>query len=115
MAIHVRRREFIATLCGTAAWPLAARAQQPSRVRHIGVFLGLAANADDPGTGEILRMQEAGWVEGKNVRSDYRFGGGDLARINAAAAELVALRSHAQHRPKSAALTQRAHAVRSSS
>jgi putative ABC transport system substrate-binding protein len=91
------RREFITFLGGAAAaWPLAARAQQAERARRIGVFLGLAANADDPGAGEILRpfnaaMQEAGWVEGKNVRSDYRFGGGDLGKINAAAAELVAL------------------------
>jgi putative ABC transport system substrate-binding protein len=60
------------------------------------VFLGLAASADDPGAGEILRpfkaaMQEAGWIDGKNVRLDYRFGGGEIAKINAAAAELVAL------------------------
>ena len=78
------------------AWPLAVQAQQPSRVRHIGVFLGLAPNADDPGAVEILRpfkaaMHEAGWIDGKNIRLDYRFGGGELAKINAAAAELVAL------------------------
>ena len=64
--------------------------------RRIGVFLGLAASADDPGAGEIVRpfkaaMQEAGWIDGRNIRLDYRFGGGDLARINVAAAELVAL------------------------
>jgi len=92
----MNRRELIALLGGATAWPLAARAQQARQVRHIGVFLGLAESADDPGADEILRpfkaaMQEAGWVEGKNVHSDYRFGGGDLARINAAAAELVAL------------------------
>jgi putative ABC transport system substrate-binding protein len=73
-----------------------ARAQQGERMRRIGVFLGLAANADDPGAGEIVRpfkaaMQEAGWVDGKNIHLDYRFGGGDLEKINAAAAELVTL------------------------
>jgi hypothetical protein len=89
----MRRREVISLL---AAWPLVAHAQQPNRVRHIGVFLGLAQSADDPGAGEVLRpfqaaMREAGWADGSNIRSDYRFGGGDLNKINASAAELVAL------------------------
>ena len=92
----MRRRQFITLLGGAAAWPLAARAQQPNRVRHIGVFLGLAQSADDPGAGEVLRpfhaaMQEAGWVDGNNIRLVYRFGGGDLVKINVSAAELVAL------------------------
>jgi putative ABC transport system substrate-binding protein len=90
----MKRREFITLLVGAAAaWPLAAHAQP---ARHIGVFLGLAGSADDPGAGEIARpftaaMQDAGWIDGKNVRLNYRFGGGDIARINTAAAELVAL------------------------
>jgi putative tryptophan/tyrosine transport system substrate-binding protein len=92
----MRRREFITLLGGAAAWPLATHAQQAYPARRIAVFLGLAASADDPGAGEIVRpfkaaMQEAGWIEGRNIRLDYRFGGGDLAKINAAAAELVAL------------------------
>jgi putative tryptophan/tyrosine transport system substrate-binding protein len=93
----IRRRDFITVLGGAAAaWPLVARAQQGEQTRRIGVFLGLAANADDPGAGEIVRpfrtaMQEAGWVDGKNIHLDYRFGGGDLEKINAAAAELVTL------------------------
>jgi putative tryptophan/tyrosine transport system substrate-binding protein len=91
----MRRRTFIAALGGVVAWPLTARAQQPERMRRIGVFLGLAASADDPGVGEILRpfkaaLQEAGWIDGRNIRLDYRFGGGDLAKINDAAAEFVA-------------------------
>jgi putative ABC transport system substrate-binding protein len=90
------RRKFIALLGGATAWPLAARAQQPNRVPHIGVFLGLATSADDPGVSEILRpfkaaMQDAGWIDGRDIRLDYRFGG-DLAKINAAAAEIVALK-----------------------
>jgi putative tryptophan/tyrosine transport system substrate-binding protein len=94
--LDMRRRQFITLLGGASvAWPLAARAQQ-AYPRRIGVFLGLAASADDPGAGEIVRpfkaaMQEAGWIDGRNIRLDYRFGGGDLAKIDAAAAELVAL------------------------
>jgi hypothetical protein len=77
----MRRREFI-TLLGSAAtgWPLAARAQQPDRVRHIGVFVGNAESAADPIAGETLRQfreafQQAGWIAGKTIRVDYRFGG----------------------------------------
>jgi putative ABC transport system substrate-binding protein len=94
----MKRREFITLLGGAAAtWPLAAHAQQPAYpARRIGVFLGLAASADDPGVDEIVRpfkaaMQEAGWIDRRNIRLDYRFGGGDLAKISSAAAELVAL------------------------
>jgi putative tryptophan/tyrosine transport system substrate-binding protein len=93
----MRRREFITLLGGAAvAWPLAVGAQQPNPARHIGVFLGLAAGPDDPGAGEILEpfkaaMQETGWIDGRNIQLNFRFGGGDIARINAAATELVAL------------------------
>jgi putative ABC transport system substrate-binding protein len=92
----MKRREFIAGLAGTVTWPLGTHAQHAYGARRIGVLLGLATSADDPGVGEIVHpfraaMQEAGWIDGKNIRFDYRFGGGDLAKINAAAAELVAL------------------------
>jgi putative ABC transport system substrate-binding protein len=80
-------------------WPLAARAQQP---RHIGVLVGLASSANDPIADGFLRpfhdaMQKAGWIEGKNIRIDYRFGGAlaDLSKTNTSAAELVALRPEA--------------------
>jgi putative ABC transport system substrate-binding protein len=94
---RLKRREFIALLGGAAtAWPLAARAQQRGRTRRIGLFLGLATSADDPGASEILRpfkaaMKEAGWLDGDNVHFDLRFGGGDLTKIEAGAAQLVAL------------------------
>jgi putative ABC transport system substrate-binding protein len=90
----MRRREFIILVGGVAAWPLAAHAQQ--RIRRIGVLIGYASNADDPVAHEMRRpfekaMRDAGWVDGSNIRFEYRFGGGSLATINAAAAELVAL------------------------
>ena len=93
----VKRREFITVLGGAAtAWPLAARAQQRSGVRRIGVFLALATGPEDPGAGEILRplrasMQDVGWTEGRNVSFDVRFGGGNLGKMSVAADELVAL------------------------
>jgi len=93
----MRRRDFITGITGlTAVRPLSAFAQQRSGVRRIGVFLGLATGPEDPGAAEILRplrtsMQDAGWTESNNVGFDIRFGGGDLAKINMAANELVAL------------------------
>src|SRR5476649_76823 len=91
----MKRREFITLLGGAAAWPMVARAQQPGQMRHIGVLIGNASSAEDPIAKEILQqfrsaMQEAGWIDGKNIRLDYRFGG-DVTTINASAAELVAL------------------------
>src|SRR5215211_9160655 len=72
----VRRREFITVARGAAvAWPLTARAQQPERVRRIGVIN--AINADDPEWQTRLAafhqgLQEAGWIVSRNVRVDYR-------------------------------------------
>src|SRR5262245_25092765 len=72
MAIHLRRREFIFTLGGAAAaWPLAARAQQPERMRRIGVLMGLA-ESDPEGQSRIVAfrktLQDLGWTEGRNVQ-----------------------------------------------
>ena len=70
----MKRREFITLLGGAAAaWPLAARAQQPERMRRIGVLMNLAA--DDPeGSGPHWRvlqgLQQLGWADGRNVRID---------------------------------------------
>jgi putative ABC transport system substrate-binding protein len=91
----MKRREFITLLGGAAAWPLAARAQQPSvKVRRIGVLTNLAS--DDPESlsriGAFLQaLQELGWTDGRNVRIDYRWGAGDRERNAKYAAELVAL------------------------
>ena len=89
------RREFIALLGGVAAaWPLAARAQQPDSVRRIGVLMPLAG--DDPvGQARVAAflqgLRESGWTNGGTVRIDYRWSTGDDERIRRDSAELVAL------------------------
>jgi putative ABC transport system substrate-binding protein len=91
----IRRREFI-TLLGTAAaaWPLAARAQQVGGMRRLGWLIAGAEN-DLGGRATRTALQEAlaklGWIEGRNLRIDLRFGAGDPVRIRAYAAELVGL------------------------
>jgi putative ABC transport system substrate-binding protein len=91
----MKRREFIAWLGGAAvAWPLAARAQQAERMRRIGVQMNLFSD-DQEGQARIAAfqqgLQELGWSVGRNVRMDYRWGGGDADRFRKNAAELVAL------------------------
>jgi ABC-type uncharacterized transport system substrate-binding protein len=95
MAIHIRRREFIFTLGGAAAaWPLAARAQQPERVRRIGVLMNLATD-DAEGQARIAAflqaLQQLGWTDGGNVRIDYRWAAGNTGRFQRYAEELLAL------------------------
>src|SRR5262245_36800916 len=87
----MRRREFITLLGGAAAWPFAARAQQGERRRRIGVLMGVADDAEGQVRVKALQqgLQELGWIEGRNVRIDYRWTGGDATRIRAYAAELV--------------------------
>src|SRR6195256_5573227 len=91
----VRRREFITLLSGAAAWPLAARAQQPDRMRRIGMLIGSAE--DDPEMKSRLASFRRGlerrrWSEGRNVRIDARFAEGSAERYGPLAKELVALR-----------------------
>jgi putative ABC transport system substrate-binding protein len=90
----LRRREFITLVGGAAAWPLAARAQQPDRVRRIGALM--ASSADDPESQVIVGsfsqgLQELGWTLGRNLRIDYRWGAVDDDSVRRYAAELVAL------------------------
>jgi putative tryptophan/tyrosine transport system substrate-binding protein len=90
----VRRREFITLLSGAAAWPLAARAQQPERMRRIGVLH--TTSADDPDgqarhAAFLQSLQQLGWTDGGNARIDTRWPAGDADRIRRYAAELVAL------------------------
>ena len=90
----MRRREFVTLLGGVAAaWPVAAGAQQPQRMRRIGVLDTLAA--DDPEAsvrhGAFMQgLQELGWGIGRNVRIDTRWAAGDPGRIRNLAVEIVA-------------------------
>jgi len=90
----MRRREFISLLGGAAAWPLAARAQQSEQVRRVGMLIGQAAD-DVDGKARLAAfvqgLQQLGWTDGRNVRIDTRWGGGDADRMRRYAAELVAL------------------------
>jgi putative ABC transport system substrate-binding protein len=111
MAIHIRRRQFIVTLGSAAAWPLAARAQQP-KVRRIGVLMNTVSD-DAEGQARLAAfhqgLQQLDWTVGHNVRIDYRWGGDDAERIRRGAAELVALGSDvilASGTPSVAALRQ---------
>jgi putative ABC transport system substrate-binding protein len=79
---------------GAAAWPLAARAQQPTRTRRIGALLPFnAEGAEGKTIVAALRqgLEKLDWIEDRNIRIDYRFGGGDVARTLAYARELVDL------------------------
>ena len=89
--------KLMTLLGGTAiAWPVASRAQQPSDMRQIGALLATGADADDP-DGRTRRaaflsgLQQLGWIDGRNIRIDYRWGAGDADKIRKYAAELVAL------------------------
>jgi putative ABC transport system substrate-binding protein len=88
----MNRREFVAVLGGAAAWPLVGHAQQPERVRRVGVLLVFAEN-DPQGQARVTAFAQAlgrlGWVQGKNIRIDYRFAAGDPALFKTYAAELV--------------------------
>jgi len=74
--LDLRRRQFVALLGGAAAaWPLAARAQQPAQMRRVGMLIGYAEN--DPETQARLAafrqaFEQLGWKEGRSVRIDYR-------------------------------------------
>src|SRR5215468_6931362 len=90
----IRRRDFITLLGGAAAWPLAARAQQPERTRRIGVLMNLAA--DDPegqtrNAALLQGLQEHGWTFGRNMRIEYRWNAGDFDLYRRYAMELIEL------------------------
>jgi putative ABC transport system substrate-binding protein len=91
----MKRREFIKLASGAAAtWPLCAHAQQPGRVRRLGVLM--STNENDPVARSRVAafregLAELGWREGNNLAIEWRWTGGDIARTRAYAAELVQL------------------------
>jgi putative ABC transport system substrate-binding protein len=89
----MKRREFI-TLLGGSAWPLVARAQQPERMRHIGVLMGTAADDPESQARTVAFAQslaQLGWGDGRNVRIDTRWATTNPDDIRRHAAELAAL------------------------
>src|SRR5436305_9159359 len=89
----MRRRAFITLLGATAAWPLAARAQQPERMRRIGVLL--PATADDAVfqarvAAFLQELALLGWIVGRNMRIDIRWASANASEIRRNAAELAA-------------------------
>jgi putative ABC transport system substrate-binding protein len=92
MTVTIGRRELLAALGGAAAWPLATRAQQPDRVRRIGVFaFGAESDLSAQVYVRALRqgLEQLGWIEGRNIRVDYRWTTGN--RLKAEVAEMVDL------------------------
>ena len=94
MIAKMKRRAFITLLGGAAAtWPRAARAQQPERMRRVGVLVGTYGQTDREGQDRIAAFldtfRKRGWSDGRNVRIDLRWGAGDADRSKAFAAELV--------------------------
>jgi len=89
----MQRRALITFLAGAAAWPLAAHAQQPDRIRRIGAFAGIEEDAEGQArfAAFLQGLRQLGWTDGRNVRIDYRWGGGNADNIRKQAAELAAL------------------------
>src|SRR6266508_3568105 len=90
----MKRREFIALIGSAAAWPLAVGAQQPERVRRIGVIMNQPADDLDAQarlTAFLDGLQQLSWTDGRNVRIDIRWVAGDADRMRKWAAELAAL------------------------
>ena len=90
----MKRREFVTLLGGAAAWPLVARAQQPQRMRRVGVLLPATSDDAEYQTwiGAFLQgLQQSGWTIGRNLRIDTRWAGANVDAIRKHAAELAAL------------------------
>ena len=90
----MRRREFITLLGGAAAWPLAARAQQPAQIKRVGMLMGFANDA----LGQVSvkafeqELERLGWAEGRSVAFEFRWAEGRSERFADFAAEFVRLR-----------------------
>ena len=88
------RREFITLLGGAATWPLAAHAQQPERMRRIGVLMGYP-EGDPQAQANVTALRQGlhdlGWLEGSNVQIDYRWAGGDPDKARTFAKELIGM------------------------
>ena len=91
---EMRRREFIVGLGSAAAWPLAALAQQPNRMRRIAVLLPYDETDPEAKTylsAFVLGLAELGWTDGRNMRMDIRWAAGNVERLRIFAKELIEL------------------------
>ena len=89
----MKRREFIAGLGSAVAWPVAAPAPQLG-MRRVGLLMPYLENDPYRQAGLkvfLAELQKLGWVDGRNVRFDYRWAGADPERMRADAAELIGL------------------------
>lgn len=113
----MRRREFIASVGAIAAWPAAARTQQATATRRVGVLMGLAGT--DPFTIKYVQalrgaLEKLGWTEGQNIQFIYRYAAGDPALARTYAKQLVELAPDlivGHTTPVAAALSQATHAI----
>ena len=93
MTVIIGRRELLAALGGVAAWPLASRAQQPAKVPTIGFLVaGTPSSHRQWVAAFVQRLRELGWIEGRTVAIEYRYGEGRSGRFAEIAAEFVALK-----------------------
>ena len=118
MSDRLERREFITLLSGAAAWPITARAQQPEGMRRVGALMGYP-EAQSELASFLQGLQKLGWVEGRNLRIDTRWGiPADPDSMHRFARELVALQPDlilSQSTPATAALLQERESFRLSS
>jgi len=98
MPVNIGRRDLVAALASTVAWHIPALAQQPERMRRLGVLVSTReGDLESQSRASILRngLAELGWTEGHNLHVDFRWIGGDEGRARAYAAEIVGLRPDA--------------------
>ena len=93
----MKRRKFITLIGGAAAWPLAAKAQQSDQMRRLAVLIGLASDAPAQASyAQFLHeLEKLGWISGRNIQIDERWGEGNMDRILVQAEELVSLKPDA--------------------
>src|SRR5450759_3923332 len=91
----MKRREFITLLGGAVvAWPIAARAQQPERVRRVGVLMPFTAGDREAEARKVMfeqSLQQLGWTVGRDLQIDYHLASGNADPVRRHAAEMVAL------------------------
>jgi putative tryptophan/tyrosine transport system substrate-binding protein len=92
MAIQIRRRQLLAALGGAAAWPFGVDAQQPERMRRIGVLMNTPSDSSEGHAGVATcreTLQQLGWIDGRDVRIDTFWGANDVELDRRYAADLM--------------------------